>query len=234
MIDYDEIQSAEAKPNLVDEPPPWWSTLLKYKPSGGITKEMCETRATWSAMEAGVRDAGYVGINLPLMYEPNPNKARNIAHDVRRGAIIEVMSDMGHDNFVAAIDDQIKSGDIIEWDDPEEEGAEPIAMEEPSFDMRVNYFVKLKLPEDIENAVWAHTDRIAVETTGRRLQAKLTEAFNSYREECNMRTKAHTAAIRHGFPSYTQRWFERPIYRYQQACSGLGPFSVLVRDDLER
>eukprot|EP00971_Amphidinium_carterae_P055084 1085461-Amphidinium_carterae.1 len=39
-----------------------------------------------------------------------------------------------------------------------------------------------------------------------------------------MRTKAHQAAIRHGFPSYTQRWFERPIYRYQQACSGLGPF----------
>eukprot|EP00971_Amphidinium_carterae_P110207 2183164-Amphidinium_carterae.1 len=131
---------------------------------------------------------------------------------------------MGHDDFVAEIDDQIKSGDTIEWDDPEEEGAEPIVMEEPSFDAKVNYFVKLRLPDEIENAVWRHTDRIAVETTGRRLQAKIDEAFNSYREEYSMRTKAHQAAIKHGFPSYAQRWFERPIYRYQQACSGLGPF----------
>eukprot|EP00971_Amphidinium_carterae_P110208 2183164-Amphidinium_carterae.2 len=52
MVDYDEIQSPEARPKLIVEPPPWWSTLLKYKPSGGITKEMCETRSTSNAMEA--------------------------------------------------------------------------------------------------------------------------------------------------------------------------------------
>eukprot|EP00971_Amphidinium_carterae_P055085 1085461-Amphidinium_carterae.2 len=170
MVNYEEIQSTDARPKLINEPPPWWDTLLKYKPTGGITKEMCETRATWNAMEAGVRDPGYTGINLPLTYEPNPNKTRNVAHDVRRGAIIEVMNEMGHENFVAAIDDQIKTGDTSEWDDPGEEGAAPIVMEEPSFDTKMNYYVKLRLPDDIEDAVWRHTDRIAVETTGRRLQ----------------------------------------------------------------
>eukprot|EP00971_Amphidinium_carterae_P287711 5711955-Amphidinium_carterae.2 len=231
MVSEEEIQANTARPHLVREQPPWWDTLMRYEPSGGITRGMCENRQNWDAMETGVRDPGYTAINTPLMYEPVPTKSRNIAHDVRRGAIIAVMEEMGYDNFVAtiddqikSIDDQIKSGEAIEWDDPDRGRAVPIVMDEPNLDMKMNYYVKLRLPDEIEAAVWEHTDRIATETHGKRLRAKINEAFDSFREEYSMRVKAHTAAIKHGFPSYTQRWFERPIYRYQQACSGLGPF----------
>eukprot|EP00971_Amphidinium_carterae_P269645 5349194-Amphidinium_carterae.1 len=62
-------------------------------------------------MEAGVKEPGYTAIKIPMMYEPSPNKGRHVAHEVRRAAIIEVMREMGENNFVAAIDDQIKSGD---------------------------------------------------------------------------------------------------------------------------
>eukprot|EP00971_Amphidinium_carterae_P302261 6005866-Amphidinium_carterae.2 len=166
---------------------------------------MCQDRRNWVAMEAGVKEPGYTNIKIPMMYEPSPNKGRHVAHEVRRGAIIEVMNEMGEENFITAIDDQIKSGDVIEWDDPDREGAEPIVVDEPDYDMKLNYYVKLKLPKDIEDAVWRHTDRIALATSGRRLRAKIDEAFNSYQEKYSMRSKAHEAAIRHGFPSYTQR-----------------------------
>eukprot|EP00971_Amphidinium_carterae_P225103 4465317-Amphidinium_carterae.1 len=158
------------------------------------------------------------------MYEPCPNKVRNVAHEIRRQAIIVVMAEMGEDNFIAAVDGQVKSGDVIEWDDPDREGATPIVMDEVNYDMRMNYYVKLKLPQDIEAAVWRHIDVIAAQTPGKRTRAKLDEAFNSYQELYNLRTKAHDAALKHGFPSYSQRWLERPIYRLQQALSGLGPF----------
>eukprot|EP00971_Amphidinium_carterae_P052206 1027870-Amphidinium_carterae.1 len=89
---------------------------------------------------------------------------------------------MGEENFIAAIDDQVKSGDVIEWDDPDREGVEPIVVDEVDYDMRLNYYVKLKLPADIEAAVWRHTEMIAQRTSGRRLRAKVDEALNSYQE----------------------------------------------------
>eukprot|EP00971_Amphidinium_carterae_P264211 5241322-Amphidinium_carterae.1 len=156
-------------------------------------------------MEAGVKEPGYTAIKIPMMYEPSPCKGRHVAHEVRRGAIIEVMKEMGEENFIAVIDDQIKSGDVIEWDDPDREGAEPIVVDEVDYDMRLNYYVKLKLPTDIEGAVWRHTEMIASRTSGRRLRAKVNEAFNSYQEMYSMRMKAHEAAVRHGFPSYAQQ-----------------------------
>eukprot|EP00971_Amphidinium_carterae_P338395 6475698-Amphidinium_carterae.1 len=203
-----EIQSATARPRLLVEMPPWWATLLNYEPSGGIIRETLHDRKNWTVMEAGVREPGYATIKIPMM----------------RAAIVEVMRDMGADNFIAAIDDQLKSGDVIEWGDPDREGAEPIVVDEVDYDMKLNYYVKLKLPTDVEEKVRKRTEEIAATQSGRRLRAKLDEAFNSYQEMYSMRTKAHEAAIRHGFPSYTQRWFERPIYRYQRAMNGLGPF----------
>eukprot|EP00971_Amphidinium_carterae_P283218 5622819-Amphidinium_carterae.1 len=53
MVNYEEIQGNTARPQLVKEQPPWWSTLSRYEPSGGITKGMCEDRRNWEAMEAG-------------------------------------------------------------------------------------------------------------------------------------------------------------------------------------
>eukprot|EP00971_Amphidinium_carterae_P342905 6482367-Amphidinium_carterae.1 len=201
--DVSEIQSLTARPRLLEEMPPWWETLQNYEPSGGITRETLRVSKNWTVMETGVKEPGYTAIKIPMMYEPSPNKGRHCAHEVRKEAIIEVMDEMGSENFEKAIDDLIKSGEVIEWDDPE----------------RV-----LKLPDYIEKEVWRHTEEIAARQPGKRIKAKVDEAFNSFQELYSMRTKSHEGAVRHGFPSYTQRWFERPIYRYQQAMSGLGPF----------
>eukprot|EP00971_Amphidinium_carterae_P096527 1910352-Amphidinium_carterae.1 len=38
-----------------------------------------------------------------------------------------------------------------------------------------------------------------------------------------MKEKSHKDAVRKGFPTYTHRCFERPVYKYQQAAIGLGP-----------
>eukprot|EP00971_Amphidinium_carterae_P142215 2817069-Amphidinium_carterae.1 len=59
-------------------------------------------------------------------------------------------------------------------------------------------------------------EAIAARRPGRRIKAKVHEAFNSFQEIYAMRQKCHEGAVRHGFPSYAQRWFERPVYRYQQ------------------
>eukprot|EP00971_Amphidinium_carterae_P125315 2482678-Amphidinium_carterae.2 len=131
---------------------------------------------------------------------------------------------MGHDNFMQAIDHKIKSGDRIEWEEPEGDGMNEPTMDEPKFEAKLDHYVKIDLPPEIDAAVWRHMDMIAVSTTGRRLQTKVEDAFKSYREMYQMRVKSHENAVRHGFPTHTQRWFERPIYRYQQACIGLGPF----------
>eukprot|EP00971_Amphidinium_carterae_P153792 3049220-Amphidinium_carterae.1 len=66
-------------------------------------------RRNWQSMEAGVREPGYGTIVVPMMYEPNPMKGRHVAHEVRKEAIMKVINTMGIDNFVAMIDDQIKS-----------------------------------------------------------------------------------------------------------------------------
>eukprot|EP00971_Amphidinium_carterae_P253203 5027149-Amphidinium_carterae.1 len=122
---------------------------------------MVHDRKNWMNMEAGVKEPGYTAIKIPMMYEPNPTKGRHCAHEVRKEAIMEVIDDMGMDNFVAAINDQIKSGEVIEWDDPEREGAQPAEIGEVGYDMKLNYYVKLKLPTDIEQAVWRRTEAIA-------------------------------------------------------------------------
>eukprot|EP00971_Amphidinium_carterae_P045179 888938-Amphidinium_carterae.1 len=82
----------------------------------------------------------------------------------------------------------------------------------------------MRLPDDIEEEAKKCTDTIADGRQGKRIKAKIDEAFNSFQEVFHMRLKCHEAAVRHGFPSYAQRWFERPIYRYQQVLLGLGPF----------
>eukprot|EP00971_Amphidinium_carterae_P001482 29663-Amphidinium_carterae.1 len=186
-VDYNKIQSEDARPDRIIERPPWWRELLRYRPVGGITKAMCESRSNWETMTAGVRDPGYVGMILPVEYQPKPNKGRNIAHDVRRGAIIEVINEMGQDEFIQAIDHKLKTGDKIEWEGPEGDGADQ----------------ELTLPPDIEAAVWRHTDRIALTTTGRRFKSKIDEAFKSYREMYAISIKAHELPL--GMDSHHMR-----------------------------
>eukprot|EP00971_Amphidinium_carterae_P026128 515235-Amphidinium_carterae.1 len=137
---------------------------------------------------------------------------------------MEVIKEMGMDAFVALIDYQLKSGETIDWQDPDREGEEhPVtAAVEP--DTKLNYFVRLRLPPEIERDVATRSEEIAARRQGKRVRAKVDEAFNSFSEIHAMRYKSHEGAVKHGFPSYTQRWFERPIYRYQQAQLGLGPF----------
>eukprot|EP00971_Amphidinium_carterae_P126354 2503144-Amphidinium_carterae.1 len=205
--DENEIKSISARPRLLEEKPPWWAIMERFETTGGITRETIYNRKNWQNMEAGVTEPGYTAIKLPMMYEPNPMKGRHVAHEARKEAMIHVINSMGMDDFVAAIDDQIKSGEAIDWDDPEREAVHP--PEEVDFDTKLNHYVRMKLPDDIEKE---------------RIKAKIDEAFNSFSEIYHMRWKCHEAAVRHGFPSYAQRWFERPIYRYQQVVRGLGPF----------
>eukprot|EP00971_Amphidinium_carterae_P053043 1044838-Amphidinium_carterae.1 len=81
-------------------------------------------------METAVKEAGYTAITLPMLYEPSPMKGRHVAHMVRKEAIMEVIDEMGMATFVAMIDHQIKSGETIEWDDPDREGVMPPVTEE--------------------------------------------------------------------------------------------------------
>eukprot|EP00971_Amphidinium_carterae_P019651 387364-Amphidinium_carterae.2 len=43
-----------------------------------------------------------------------------------------------------------------------------------------------------------------------------------------VKLKAHDDAVRKGFPTFTHRWFERPVFRRQQAEDGVGPFLCLA------
>eukprot|EP00971_Amphidinium_carterae_P287918 5715699-Amphidinium_carterae.1 len=131
-------------------------------------------------------------------------KGRHVAHEVRKEALIEVIDKLGMENFVAVIDDQIKSGEVIEWDDPDREGAQPPEIDDVDLDVKLNHYVRLRLPADIEKAVWNHTEAIAARRPGRRIKAKVDEAFNSFQEIYSMRLKSHEGAVRHGFPSYAQ------------------------------
>eukprot|EP00971_Amphidinium_carterae_P137863 2732250-Amphidinium_carterae.1 len=69
-----------------------------------------------------------------MMYEPNPMKSRHVAHDTRKEALIQVIGRMGMDDFAALIDEQIRSGEVIEWDDPEREGVPPPVIEDVELD----------------------------------------------------------------------------------------------------
>eukprot|EP00971_Amphidinium_carterae_P029871 587694-Amphidinium_carterae.1 len=61
---------------------------------------------------------------------------------------MEVIDEMGMATFVAMIDHQIKSGETIEWDDPDREGVTPPVTEEVDIDTRLNHFVRVKLPNE--------------------------------------------------------------------------------------
>eukprot|EP00971_Amphidinium_carterae_P045829 901675-Amphidinium_carterae.1 len=210
----------------MDEMPPWWQRLRNYEPCGGISMNMITNHKTWDFMEHAVREPGYVTIALPMTYEPSPMKGRHVAHDVRKEAIMEVIGEMGTDAFARLIDKEIKSGETIEWDDPDREGAAPQVTARVDDETRYNYYVRLRLPTDVEKDVARRAEAIAAQREGKRIKAKVDEAFNHYQELNSMRLKSHEAAIKHGFPSYAQRWFERPIYRYQQTMLGLGPLFV--------
>eukprot|EP00971_Amphidinium_carterae_P336547 6472968-Amphidinium_carterae.1 len=46
----------------------------------------------------------------------------------------------------------------------------------------------------------------------------------------NGKLKAHDDAVKRGFPTFTHRWFDRPVFRRQQAEDGVGPlFCMGVR-----
>eukprot|EP00971_Amphidinium_carterae_P197645 3922624-Amphidinium_carterae.2 len=145
-VEYEKISTGDVRPKPLTKQPHWWPRLDSYQPVGGITREMCKNGKTWKTMENGVRDAGFVGMTVPMTYEVAPNKGRNIAHDVRRGAILEVIREIGYDNFLVAIDDKTKSGEQVGWEDPGGEEAAPIRMEEPEFEVRLNHYVKIRLP----------------------------------------------------------------------------------------
>eukprot|EP00971_Amphidinium_carterae_P004203 83967-Amphidinium_carterae.1 len=91
---------------------------------------MIRDRRNWESMETAVREAGYTAITMPMLYEPSPMKGRHVAHMVRKEAIMEVIDEMGMNAFVAMIDHQTKSGETIEWDDPDREGVMPPVTEE--------------------------------------------------------------------------------------------------------
>eukprot|EP00971_Amphidinium_carterae_P341785 6480784-Amphidinium_carterae.1 len=65
-VDVSEIKTNTARPRLLDEMPPWWETLERYEPSGGITREMIYDRRNWQSMEAGLREPGYGTIKIPM------------------------------------------------------------------------------------------------------------------------------------------------------------------------
>eukprot|EP00971_Amphidinium_carterae_P042547 836483-Amphidinium_carterae.1 len=65
-----------------------------------------------------------------MLYEPNPMKARHVAHEVRKEAIMEVINEIGMEKFKTNVDYQIKSGETIEWDDPDREDVTPPVTEE--------------------------------------------------------------------------------------------------------
>eukprot|EP00971_Amphidinium_carterae_P170083 3370087-Amphidinium_carterae.1 len=222
----EDITSNRPRPLLLDEMPPWWQRLLDYEPSGGISLQMIRNHKAWDFMQNAVREPGYVSIALPMLYEPSPMKGRHVAHGVRKEAIIEVIRDMGMDVFARLIDREIKSGETIEWDDPDREDEAPRVTEYVDDETKFNYYVRLRLPTDVEQEVARRSEDIAEGREGKRVKAKVDEAFNSYQELNSMRQKSHDGAVKHGFPSYAQRWFERPIYRYQQTMLGLGPLFV--------
>eukprot|EP00971_Amphidinium_carterae_P109156 2161479-Amphidinium_carterae.5 len=130
---------------------------------------MVKNRKFWNGMVEGCQDPGYVGINLPIEFKPKANKGRNVAHDIRRGAILETMHEMGQENFLRAIDHKIKSGDRIEWEEPLGDGTAQIPMDEPEFETQLDTFAKLDLPPEIEAAVRHHMETIAISTRGRHL-----------------------------------------------------------------
>eukprot|EP00971_Amphidinium_carterae_P093419 1848656-Amphidinium_carterae.2 len=117
---------------------PWWAIMERFETTGGVTREMIYNRKNWENMEAGVMEPGYTTIKLPMMYEPNPMKARHVAHETRKEALIQVINSMGMDAFVFAIDGQIKSGEAIDWDDPAREAIHPPA--EVDFDTKLNHY----------------------------------------------------------------------------------------------
>eukprot|EP00971_Amphidinium_carterae_P201948 4007152-Amphidinium_carterae.1 len=118
---------------------------------------------------------------------------------------MEVIDEIGMDTFKANVDYQIKSGETIEWDDPDREDVEPPVTAEVGIEARLNFFVRLKLPTEMERDVARRSEEIAARRQGKRVKAKVDEAFNSYQEMNNMRHKSHEGAIKHGFPSYAQR-----------------------------
>eukprot|EP00971_Amphidinium_carterae_P340764 6479248-Amphidinium_carterae.1 len=156
----------------MEEMPPWWDTLLRYGTSGGITREMISNWKTWENMETSVKEPGYIAISLPMLYEPSPMKGRHVAHDVRKEAILEVIDDIGIDAFKASVDYQIKSGETIEWDDPEREGVETPVTAEVGVEARLNFFARLKLPTEIERDVARRSAEIAARRQGKRIMAK--------------------------------------------------------------
>eukprot|EP00971_Amphidinium_carterae_P092492 1831418-Amphidinium_carterae.1 len=104
-------------------------------------------------MEEKVLEPGFIAISLPMLYEPSPMKGRHVAHDVRRDAIMEVIEEMGMEAFKRNVDHQVKSGETIEWEDPVREGVADPVTEEVSIETRLNYFVRLRLPTEIERDV---------------------------------------------------------------------------------
>eukprot|EP00971_Amphidinium_carterae_P139537 2764821-Amphidinium_carterae.1 len=123
-------------------------------------------------MEFAVKEPGYTAIAMPMLFEPNPMKARHIAHEIRKEALISVIRSMGMEHFVALIDYQIKSGETIDWQDPDREGEEHPVTAAVEDDTKLNYFVRLRLPPEIEKEVSDRSEEIAARRSGRRTAAK--------------------------------------------------------------
>eukprot|EP00971_Amphidinium_carterae_P208167 4130370-Amphidinium_carterae.4 len=74
--------------------------------------------------------------------------------------------------------------------------------------------------------------RVAAETRNHNVYHGIGED-HSAKALRNVRMKAHDNAVKRGFPTFTHRWFERPIFRRQQAELVLheevvGPFFCAV------
>eukprot|EP00971_Amphidinium_carterae_P167794 3324563-Amphidinium_carterae.2 len=180
----------------------------------------------WNIMEKGLKSAGYVGMDLPMEFKLKPHKGHHVVQMIRRGAIVEAMEEVGHHRFLQMVDSQMKTGDHVHWEEGSDKGVNSIdaPMTEPDFEKQIDIFSQLTLPDELEVIVKKYMETIATTSKGRHVWAKIEEGFGDNKDMFNMRRKSHTDALKKGFPSYTQRWFERPIYRYQQTLIGLGPF----------
>eukprot|EP00971_Amphidinium_carterae_P146678 2907079-Amphidinium_carterae.2 len=222
------MQNANAKPRDVESPPPWYEALNNYTPVGGINKISIVNRKSWDKMEAGLRDAGFGGIDMPMEYKLKPGKGHHVVQLIRRGAIVETIDHLGQGTFFAAIDHLLRTGDHIDWDDRgSESGAASMAetpLSEPAYERQLDYIATLRLPDGIENITKLHMKNIATATKGRHMWTRIEGGFGNAENVHAMKEKTHKNAVMKGFPTYTHRWFERPVYRYQQAAIGLGRF----------
>eukprot|EP00971_Amphidinium_carterae_P033513 659968-Amphidinium_carterae.14 len=84
----------------------------------------------------------------------------------------------------------------------------------------------LVLPQDYEDIIKLKMQRVAAETRSRHVYERIGDDRSGHALRVT-KLKAHDNAVKKCFPTFTHRWFERPVFRRQQAEEGVGPFYCL-------